>query len=200
MGPMSRFAVTVVTTKEHPVAKLYLVRHGRAAAGIAEDLDPGLDALGHRQAATAAGLLGHLPEMPLFSSPLRRAQETALPLAARWSRNVVLEPRVAEIPFPSSDLAERSRWLQSVMPGSWSALDNYWQDWRRLVVQCLLDQRQDCVYFSHFIAINVAAGAALADDRMVVFRPDNASITVLSNDEGVLRVVTLGGEAITHVN
>lgn len=182
------------------MARLYLVRHGRAAAGIAEDLDPGLDEMGHQQAAAAAGVLGRLPDMPLFSSPLRRAQETALPLATLWRRNLVLEPRVAEIPFPSSDLTQRSRWLQSVMPGSWSALDGYWQDWRRQVVSCLLEQPVDCVFFSHFIAINAAVGAALADDRMVLFRPDNASITVLTNEGGELRLAELGTEASTRVN
>ena len=181
------------------MARIFLVRHGRAAAGIDQNLDPGLDTLGFEQAASAADLLQAESRMPLFSSPLLRARETARPLADRWRQDVVIEPRVAEIPFPSTDLAERSRWLQSVMPGSWAALEDYWQTWRRSVVDCLLEQRQDCVFFSHFIAINVAVGAACADDRMVVFRPDNASITILSNDHGELNLVQLGTEAVTRV-
>lgn len=138
--------------------------------------------------------------MPLFTSPLARARQTAEPLANRWARTPLVEHRVAEIPFPTTDLAERSRWLQSVMPGSWSDLDAYWQTWRRNLVQCLVAQETDAVFFSHFIAINVAVGAALNEDRMVVFRPDNASITVLSNDAGMLHVEQLGSEASTRVN
>jgi broad specificity phosphatase PhoE len=182
------------------VAKLYLVRHGRAAAGISENVDPGLDDLGYRQAQAAADVLSRNTPMPLFSSPLRRARETAVPLANQWQSDVIIETRIAEIPFQSRDLAERSRWLQSVMPGSWTDLDDYWQRWRRGVVECLLSHGNDAVFFSHFIAINVAVGAAWNDDRMVVFRPDNASITLLSNEGGVLRVLSAGGEASTFVN
>ncbi len=182
------------------MVKLYLVRHGQAAAGIGESIDPGLDNLGQRQAVNAAEQLGRLPAMPLFSSPLLRARQTALPLAQRWQADVTIEARMAEIPFPSDDLEKRSRWLQSVMPGTWSALDEYWQSWRRSVIACLLEQRQDCVFFSHFIAINVTVGSASNDDRMVVFRPDNASITRLLIRDGALHVDALGGEAVTRVN
>lgn len=179
---------------------LYLVRHGRAAAGISESVDPGLDELGHQQARAAAVALSRYAEMPLYSSPLLRAKETAMPLAKQWLSEVIIEPRISEIPFQSTDLGERARWLQSVMPGSWRDLDGYWQQWRRNLVDCLLAHTEDAVFFSHFIAINVAVGAAQNDDRMVVFRPDNASITVLSNDGGALRVIAAGSEASTHVN
>lgn len=180
--------------------RIFLVRHGRAAAGIAEDIDPGLDDLGKVQARQAADRLSRQPPMPLFSSPLRRARETAEPLQERWAAAATIEPRLAEIPFRSTDLAARAAWLQTIMPGRWRELEHFWQSWRDGVLQCLLEQQQDTVFFSHFIAINAAVGHALNDDRLVVFRPDNASITVLANDGGVLSVVDLGGEAITHVN
>ena len=182
------------------MARLYLVRHGRAAAGIAENIDPGLDDLGRQQSAQAAERLSRLNPMPLFASPLLRARQTAEPLQARWSADVQIEPRVAEIPFQSTDLAARAAWLQSIMPGRWSDLGEFWQAWRNNILRCLLEQTSDTIYFSHFIAINAAVGHALNDDRMVVFRPDNASITVLSNDAGNLAVVELGGEAVTRVN
>ena len=38
----------------------------------------------------------------------------------------------------------------------------------------------DVTVFCHFIAINVAVGAALGDDRLIVFRPDNGSITKIA--------------------
>ena len=37
--------------------KVYMVRHGRAAANFTSDLDPGLDDLGRDQAVQAASLL-----------------------------------------------------------------------------------------------------------------------------------------------
>jgi len=182
------------------MARLYLVRHGRASAGIAENIDPGLDDLGRQQSQQAAERLSRLSPMPLFASPLLRARQTAEPLQTLWAADIRIEPRVAEIPFESTDLAVRSAWLQSIMPGRWSDLGAFWQAWRSNILQCLLEQPCDTIYFSHFIAINAAVGHARSDDRLVVFRPDNASITVLSNDGGKLAVVEMGGEAVTRVN
>jgi len=59
------------------MAKLYLVRHGQAAASWGEDPDPSLNALGHGQAARMAAALAALGPMPIMISPLRRTRETA---------------------------------------------------------------------------------------------------------------------------
>ena len=53
--------------------------------------------------------------------------------------------------------------------------------------------------FCHFVAINVAVGAARSDDRMVQFRPDNGSVTRIAVVDGRLRVIELGREASTLV-
>ncbi len=59
----------------------------------------------------------------------------------------------------------------------------------------------DTVIFSHFVAINVAAGAALDDDRVVVFSPDNCSVTVFDVAGDALSLVDKGHEAeLTRVN
>ncbi|HZD26542.1 MAG TPA: histidine phosphatase family protein, partial [Alphaproteobacteria bacterium] len=63
----------------------------------------------------------------------------------------------------------------------------------------LLAVPEDTVVVSHFVAINVAVGHALGDDRVVQFRPDNGSITVLESDGARLSVVELGAEAETTV-
>ena len=88
---------------------ILLVRHGQAAAGFGSHRDPGLDDVGRAQAeATASELAARFEEpVPIYSSPLKRAQETAAPLARRWGSEVILEPRVAEIPSPTEDLRER---------------------------------------------------------------------------------------------
>jgi len=179
---------------------IYLVRHGKAAAGFGAHPDPGLDDLGQAQSETTARTLSKLPQMPVYSSPLARAQETAQPLCKLWHCDYAIEPRVAEIPSPTEDLAERSTWLSAAMAGSWSALDAPLQAWRTELANCLLAFTEDVVLFSHYVAINAAVGVALNDERMVVFHPDNASVTTLSNAGGKLSVVALGGEAVTHVN
>lgn len=182
------------------MARIYLVRHGKAAAGFDGHADPGLDDLGRAQAAATAGMLAELGPLPIYSSPLARARETAVPLAERWASEVIIEPRVAEIPSPTEDLAERAAWLREAMAGRWSALDDSLQAWRTALIDCVTDMAEDSVVFCHFVAINVAVGGAQDDDRMVLFSPDNGSVTTLSNDGGRLAVVDLGRTAETHVN
>jgi len=41
---------------------------------------------------------------------------------------------------------------------------------------------------------------ALGDDRVMVFRPDNCSVTVFDVENGKLRLVERGHEAETKVN
>ena len=177
---------------------VYMIRHGRARAG--EGLDPGLDDLGREQArATAAALCGKGP-LPVLSSPFARARQTSEPLAELWGQEVTIEPRVAEIPFPTKDPAERSRWLARAMAGSWLDLGPDLLAWRDALVECVQSQREDCVIFCHFIAINVAVGAAKGDDQVVIFRPDNGSVTTFDSGAGALRLVELGREARTGIN
>ena len=85
-----------------------MVRHGKAAAGFDGHIDPGLDALGREQAEATAAALAPLGPLPVHSSPLARARETAAPLAERWSVPPAIETRVAEIPSPTDDLRERA--------------------------------------------------------------------------------------------
>ena len=54
------------------MTRLYLVRHGRAAAGWDTDPDPGLDPLGVHQAERMADELGPRGPLALISSPLLR--------------------------------------------------------------------------------------------------------------------------------
>jgi broad specificity phosphatase PhoE len=55
------------------------------------------------------------------------------------------------------------------------------------------------VVVTHYVAINVAVGAATADDRFVCFHPDNGSVTVLRHDGDGLHVEQLGAERDTVV-
>ena len=181
--------------------RLYLVRHGRAAASFAEAADPGLDALGRSQAEAVAERLASIGPIAMLTSPLARARETSEPLAKRWQRSVPIEPAVAEIPSPSGmSLSERAEWLRGFMAGSWRDASRDLAQWREEAIAALAAIKEDTVIFSHFIAINVAAGAAEGDDRVILFRPDNCSVTILDVDKGALSLVERGHEAETKVN
>lgn len=181
------------------MARIYLVRHGKAAAGWDGHPDPGLDPLGLTQARLAADLLAPLGPLAIRSSPLARARETAAVLAETWEVDPVIEPRVAEIPSPSEDLAARSVWLRRAMAGTWSDLEPRFGRWRDDVLDCLAGIGEDTVIFTHFIAINAVVGHIRGDDHLVCFRPDNASITRLAVDGGRLVLEELGAEADTDV-
>ena len=180
---------------------ILLVRHGQAAAGFGSHRDPGLDDVGQAQAeAVAEELAARFEEpVPIYSSPFKRAQETAAPLARRWGSEVILEPRVAEIPSPTEDLRERARWLRGVMAGKWADLPEELLRWRQQLIDCVLGFESDAVVFCHFIAINVVVGAATGAEELIVFRPDNASVTPIRTDGCRLDCTALGLEARTHV-
>jgi len=179
--------------------RIHLIRHGRAAAGFGEALDPGLDDLGRTQAEAVAARWTGRPAIALAASPLRRTQETAAPLARLWSAAPRIEPRIAEIPSPGMALSERAIWLAEVMKGRWGQQAAELCAWREAVVRALLEVPADTVAFTHFIAINAAASAAMDDDRVIVFRPDYCSETVLEHDGRRLKVVQLGAEAETVI-
>jgi broad specificity phosphatase PhoE len=136
---------------------------------------------------------------PILSSPLRRAQETAEPLGAAWGVPVVIEPDIGEIPSTTDDLAARTAWLSEVMDGTWDQAGPDVLAWRSRLLDALVRQPAPAVMFSHFIAINVAVGAALDDPRVVCCFPDNGSCTQLEVIAGRLAVVELGAQASTVV-
>ena len=179
--------------------KLYLVRHGQAQAGWGEDLDPGLSEIGLAQAKRAAEKLAPLGPLEIITSPLARARETAAPLAEIWKKLPCLEPRVGEIPSPTSNPSERLQWLIPVMAARWPSLGPELHAWRSGVLTALTELDSDAVVFTHFIAINAAVGQATASDRVVFFRPANGSITVLEVKKEILAVVELGEQAETRV-
>ena len=180
--------------------RIYLVRHGQAAGGFGDDLDPGLSDLGWSQARAARDTLAGEGPLDVVSSPLRRCQETANPLCEQWGVTPTIVEAVAEIPSPTDDLAARTEWLRSIMPGTWGDIgDASLEKWRQNCVLAVQTLQKDTVVFSHFIAINVIVGNIQQDDRMVVFRPNNCSITTIDVNAGGMSLVSLGDEAETQV-
>ena len=181
--------------------RLYLIRHGEPLGNWGQDdPDPGLTDLGRDQAESAGERLAKAPLKLVVSSPLRRARETAIPLARAMNVEPTIAQAVAEIPTPRGiSFEKRADWLRHLMTGEWGAADAALQSWRSGVVTYLTSLEHDTAVFSHFIAINVALGAAIGDDRVVCFKPAHASITVLETKGPSITLVELGETAETTI-
>src|SRR5438105_1047082 len=119
------------------MSRIYLVRHGRAAADWGSHVDPGLDEVGRAQAEAMSERLAANGPLPLIASPLRRTRETAAALERRWETRARIEPRVGEIPSPVEDLAARAEWLRGIMACRWPELDPSLRCWRDAVIEAL---------------------------------------------------------------
>jgi broad specificity phosphatase PhoE len=73
----------------------YLIRHGQVDRRI-DPADPPLSAQGRQEADRVAAYLAQRPITRIYASPLRRAQETAAPLAAHFELPIVTDARLRE--------------------------------------------------------------------------------------------------------
>lgn len=104
-------------------ARLLLVRHGQITANIESrwhgSTDADLTALGHQQAErVAAHLRRARPDVAaIYTSPLRRARDTAAPIGEALGLPVVVDPALAEYGIgvleneTFADLADRHRFF-----------------------------------------------------------------------------------------
>ena len=180
--------------------RLILVRHGEAAAGWAADADPGLSDRGRAQAAAMAASLAPKGPLPIVVSPLRRTRETAAPLEAEWGMGARIDPRVGEIQSPTDDLGDRGTWLAGLFGRTWDELPTDLHDWRDSVLSALRAIDGDSVIVSHYVAINVAVGAATGSTALISYNPDYCSQTVVDVSADGLSVVALGTERATRVS
>jgi len=183
---------------------VHVIRHGKPAAtwGGAED-DPGLDAIGQAQAVEAAEAILALPDRPgrVVSSPLRRCRETAEPLARALGVELVIDPRVGEIPTPAAlSPAARPAWLREAFAGRWDQIqgDLDYVVWAQGVAAALREHAGAAV-FSHFVALNAAVGVASGLGQVMAFRPDHCSRTVFKIAGDRLILVEKGREAQSQV-
>ena len=177
---------------------IFLIRHGEAAAGWGSHPDPGLSALGQRQADAVAEQLLAEGANAVVSSPMQRCRETAQPLATRLELTPQIEPAVSEIETPVG-LEDRSAWLRQVMAGRWDEAGHDFDPWRRAALAAVSSLPDGTAVFSHFIAINAIVGLLEQREDVIVFRPGHTSVTVLEREGGGLVVRKRGGEAATRV-
>ena len=188
------------------MSRLYLIRHGKPAATWGDaDEDPGLDAAGQAQANAVRDVLlaltGEDRPTRVVSSPLRRCIETARPTAEALGVEIEIDPSVGEIPTPKAlAAADRPGWLREVFQGHWADVkgDLDYLAWRAGVAGSLISRGRTAV-FSHYVAINAVMSSLDDDDRVMVFRPDHTSMSVLDTDGVTLRLLERGPEASTGV-
>lgn len=84
--------------------ELLLIRHARPARTRVDNgpADPPLTELGHSQATALAGWLAEEGVDALYTSPLRRARETAAPLEAELGLTAEVDPSISEYDADSS--------------------------------------------------------------------------------------------------
>jgi probable phosphoglycerate mutase len=175
--------------------KIFLVRHGEAAAPWHEADDPGLSERGREQAAaTGERLRAQLaPGVRLISSPMLRARETALPLSEALGAKVAVNEAFREIPTPVP-VDGRRDWLRAIARQRWSEQHDMVRAWHRAVLEELQQLREPAIVFTHFMVLNAIVGALTAKDRVVCFLPENASVTTLQWTGDALQLVELGQE------
>eukprot|EP01079_Euglenida_sp_SAG-EU17-18_P003660 gene3660-680_t len=174
--------------------RVFIIRHGEAAAGWDADRDPGLSEVGQGQAKATADKLMALPESPtaIISSPLLRAQQTAAPYAAASTLSVIVDPRVSEIPSPTTDLAARSNWLRKAAKGNWENLGGAVPQWQSGLLECIKGAGNGSVFFCHYMVINAVVSEATGDPRVVCCQPAPGSIHTVDTDGKQIKLVALG--------
>jgi broad specificity phosphatase PhoE len=197
-----------------PTTRLYIVRHGETLANreyryIGSRDDP-LSAHGQTQATQLAEALSGLPIAEVYSSPLQRTHDTALPVAARHSLEVQIVDDLRECDFgiweglSRVEVLERSpedsqrlrEWEQntSVAPPGGESFEALQQ---RVItaVQRLTQVHPDqaIVLVSHVGPIKVLLSAALGAPLASAFRIflDPATISVVDWRDATYATVRL---------
>jgi probable phosphoglycerate mutase len=151
--------------------------------------DPGLAALGIEQSARIpAALAGDVIDA-LYSSPSRRAVETATPLAAALGMDVTLEPGIAEfdvddpsyVPVEELRASRDPRWL-ALLAGDLYSVGVDPAAFRERVVEAVeriaaAHPGGRAVLFTHSGTVNAVAGHVLGQSSAIWFAPSYCSIS-----------------------
>jgi probable phosphoglycerate mutase len=186
--------------------ELLLIRHAlplRVDGVSGRAADPALSGEGQLQAARLQRWLAGERLDAIYASPLRRAQETAAPLAADRQLEVVLEPGIVEfdreaesyVPLEEIKAQDWARWKELVDGGMYASLDI--DAFRRTVVEtveCIVaaHARHRVALVCHGGVINAWAAHVLGVERTIFFEPGYTSISrFLAASSGERSVVAL---------
>jgi len=207
----------VTQTRLEDATTIYLARHADAIPELGEHVDAegyeafGLSVRGVAQAAALARrLLAHRTIAAVYSSPARRARETAQPIGAAFGLEVQMDERLHEVGREDGSLAalpvaERGAAVRDYLSrfariawrdGTWTALEgtepprSVRERMRESVLEIALRHRgQRVVAVSHAGAINAFFAALLGLSRDFFFPTGNAALSVVRvTDAGMLLV------------
>jgi probable phosphoglycerate mutase len=190
--------------------ELLWVRHGepeRIAPGRGVPADPPLTALGRQQAQRLAAWLAPEPVDAVISSPLRRATETAAPIAAAHGLDVEVVDGLIEydstsdhyIPAEELSATKDERWL-AMVEGRWESFGadppEVFVARIRVTVDRLVERfaGQRVVAVCHGGVVNVALGLVLGigGDRPLWFEPGYSSLhRVKASRSGVRSIASV---------
>ena len=185
--------------------ELLLIRHGlpERVDGGAGPADPKLSATGLVQAGSLAASLAEEPLAAVVTSPLRRARETAAPLAAAHG----LEPRVEDglaefdrdtswyVPMEELRAAGDPRW-QAIVEGRWS--EDHGVDvetFRRAAVAAIelviaAHSGHTVAVVTHGGVINAYVADVLRAPLLGVFEPSYTSVSRVLASRGHVRTIS----------
>lgn len=185
--------------------ELVFVRHGLPlriddAGGPA---DPALSEEGHRQAEDLGAWLAPTGLDAIYASPMRRALETAAPLAAKLGLQVVVEPGLEEFDahlhfyIPLEEMAhDDPRWEQLVAEWSSPEANATRHTFRNRVVEAVeriisAHPSQRVALVCHGGVVNAYLSHILQMERTLFFEPGYTSISrVLASGAGHRQLVS----------
>ncbi len=193
--------------------ELVLVRHAQPVrvdqGTVNGPADPGLSEQGHSQAARLADWLAAEPIGAVLTSPLRRARETAAPVAATLGLTAEVVDGVAEydaaageyIPIEELRAAKDERWFATI-EGRWAdvgGVDPHEFQTRVVpAVDELIDRfgGQRVVVVTHGGVLNVYLAHVVGTERLLWFHPEYTSISrVVAARTGQRSIATLNETA-----
>ena len=187
--------------------ELLLIRHGLPVRRELVDgpADPELSESGLAQAERLADYLATESLDAVYASPLRRAHQTAMPVAGRRGLSITLVDGVAEwdrnsneyVPMEELKAAGDPRWRELVS-GEWTSQDESLEDFRRRVIDSL--ERVIADHAGQRVAVTCHGGVINAylvhvlklSEGHSFFYPNYTSINrVVASSRGHRSIVTL---------
>ncbi|MEM7218039.1 MAG: histidine phosphatase family protein [Pseudomonadota bacterium] len=191
--------------------KLLLIRHGLPEAVVRDDggaADPPLSAVGQAQASKMAEWLAGEPIDRLYSSPMRRARETAEPLSALRGLTAEICDDVAEfdqhssryIPYEQLKARDRKTWerLNSGQPNE--AFAPFAERVVAALEAIIAGNRGKTVAITcHGGIVNVWAARVMGFEPRMFFNPNYTSINrFAASSGGVHSVLALNEDVHTR--
>ncbi|MFZ6002507.1 MAG: histidine phosphatase family protein [Actinomycetota bacterium] len=189
--------------------ELLLIRHAlpvRIDEGAVDGpADPALAELGHLQATALADWLASEQIDAIWSSPMRRALETAAPLAARLALEVTVDEGLAEYDKHSLSYIPIEE-LKAANDPRWNQLPERPEEFAAEVVEAVerviaAHPRQRVAVVCHGGVVNAYTGHVLRIEDPLFFLPAYTSISrVLASSSGVRSIGSLNEAAhIRHL-